>query len=244
MQRSFKTAMRLLLLGPQGAGKGTQAQQLARLTGALHLSTGDLIRAEIKAGTALGRTVRDYNDRGELVPDDIIIAMILPRITSAPSWILDGFPRTRAQAQALDCALARVGVTLDAVVALEAPDAALIDRLSGRRQSQASGNIYHLRYNPPTADDPGPFIQRDDDQPHHIRRRLELYHAETEPLIAYYGARDLIVRVDALGPIEAVTGTILHALDERAAPRLLRTAKRPTRKAPLYPTASARMAAR
>lgn len=217
MQRSFKTAMRLLLLGPQGAGKGTQAQQLARLTGALHLSTGDLIRAEITANTELGRSVKDYNDRGELVPDDIIIAMILPRITAAESWILDGFPRNPAQAAALDCALTRVGVELDAVVALEAPDAELIARLSERRQSQSSGKIYHMVNNPPAADDPGPFVQRDDDQPRHIRRRLEIYHAETEPLTTYYAAKDLLVRIDALGPIDGVTGTILHTVEERTA---------------------------
>lgn len=215
--------MRLLLLGPQGAGKGTQAQQLARITGAQHLSTGDLIRAEIKAGSELGRTVKEYNDRGELVPDDIIVAMILPYI-AAESWILDGFPRTSAQAAALDCALARVGAQLDAVVALEAPDAELIARLSERRQSQSTGRIYHLTNNPPPADDPGPFVQRDDDQPEHIRRRLEIYHAETEPLAEYYAARGLLVRIDALGPITAVTGTILSTLDDRAVPYL------PTRK--------------
>ncbi len=214
---------RLLLLGPQGAGKGTQAQRLAAFTGARHISTGDLIRAEIAAGTRLGRTIKGYNDRGELVPDATVIDMVRP-ILSEDNWLLDGFPRTLAQAIALDRALGDLGAGLDLVVALEAPDAALIERLSGRRQSEATGKIYHLVSNPPGPDDPGPFIQRDDDRPEHIRRRLELYHAETEPLKEYYAARGLLAHVDALQPIEQVTARILwqmeaHMPARKAAPR-------------------------
>jgi len=141
--------MRILLLGPQGAGKGTQAQRLAALTGARHISTGDLVRAEIKAGTPLGRAIKGYNDRGELVPDDIIVTMVMEHLSNAESWIMDGFPRTQAQARVLDAALQAGGSEIDAVVALEAPDADLVERLCGRRTSEATGNIYHVTTNPP-----------------------------------------------------------------------------------------------
>lgn len=205
--------MKILLLGPQGAGKGTQAQRLAQCTGALHISTGDLVRAEIKAGTELGRTIKDYNDRGELVPDDIVVSMVMERLSSVQDWILDGFPRTAAQARALDAALHATGSQIDAVIALEAPDTALVDRLGGRRQSEATGNIYHLVSNPPPSADPGPFVQRDDDKPANILHRLAIYHKETEPLKDYYALSGRLIRTDALQPIDAVTGAILCALD-------------------------------
>src|SRR5215203_4392879 len=157
--------MRVILLGPQGAGKGTQAQRLADKVGAKHISTGDIVRAEIQSGSELGQKVQDYNDRGELVPDDIIVEMAKPYLDDADSWILDGFPRNEAQAKALDKALDELGEDLDAVVALEAPDEALVERLSGRRQSEATGTIFLVAYAAPTenGDDPGPFVQRDDD---------------------------------------------------------------------------------
>ncbi len=207
--------MKILLLGPQGAGKGTQAQRLARATGARHVATGDLVRAEIKAGTPLGRTIKDYNDRGELVPDDIIVSMVMERMRDADCWILDGFPRTQAQAQALDAALQAAGCEIDAAVALEAPDESLVERLSGRRTSEATGVIYHLTGNPPPADDPGPFVQRDDDKPANIQHRLAIYHRETEPLKDYYTRQEKLLRVDALQPIDTVTGAILLALEDR-----------------------------
>ncbi len=206
--------MKILLLGPQGAGKGTQAQRLARATGARHVATGDLVRAEIKAGTPLGRTIKDYNDRGELVPDDIIVSMVMERMRDADCWILDGFPRTQAQAQALDAALQAAACEIDAAVALEAPDESLVERLSGRRTSEATGVIYHLTGNPPPASDPGPFVQRDDDKPENIQHRLAIYHKETEPLKDYYARQDKLLRVDALQPIDTVTGTILLALED------------------------------
>ena len=213
--------MKILLLGPQGAGKGTQAQRLTAVTGARHISTGDLVRAEIKAGTPLGRTIKDYNDRGELVPDDIIVTMVMDHLSNSESWIMDGFPRTQAQARALDAALQAAGSQIDIVAALEAPDDALVERLSGRRTSEATGAIYHLTTNPPPADDPGPFVQRDDDKPANIRHRLEIYHKETEPLKDYYAHGDRLLRVDALQPIDTVTGTILRALEEPAVPTTL-----------------------
>ncbi len=204
--------MKVILLGPQGAGKGTQAQRLAKEAGAKHISTGDIVRAEIKSGSELGQKVQDFNDRGELVPDEIIVEMAKPYLDDADSWLLDGFPRNEAQARALDQALEDIGKDLDAVVALEAPDAALVERLSGRRQSQATGKIYHVKYDPPPEDDPGPFVQRKDDAEEAIRRRLEIYHDQTEPLKDYYAERDLLVTVDAEQEIPKVTEAILGAV--------------------------------
>jgi adenylate kinase len=209
--------MRVILLGPQGAGKGTQAQRLADRVGASHISTGDIVRAEIKSGSELGKKVREYNDRGELVPDEIIVEMAKPYLDDADSWLLDGFPRNEAQAKSLDQALQDIGEDLDAVVALEAPDDALVDRLSGRRQSQATGKIYHVEHDPPPedGDDPGPFVQRDDDAEEAIRRRLEIYHDQTEPLKNYYAARDLLITVDAEQAIPRVTEEILSAVGRK-----------------------------
>jgi adenylate kinase len=209
--------MRVILLGPQGAGKGTQAQRLADKVGATHISTGDIVRAEIKSGSELGKKVQEYNDKGELVPDEIIVEMAKPHLDDADAWLLDGFPRNEAQAKALDEALDDIGEDLDAVVALEAPDDALVDRLSGRRQSQATGKIYHVDYDPPpeNGDDPGPFIQRDDDAEESIRRRLEIYHDQTEPLKDYYAERDLLITVDAEQEIPRVTEDILAAVEPR-----------------------------
>ncbi len=204
--------MRVILLGPQGAGKGTQAQRLADRVGAAHISTGDIVRAEIKSGSELGKKVQEYNDKGELVPDEIIVEMAKPYLDDADSWLLDGFPRNQTQAKALDQALEDIGEDLDAVIALEAPDDALVDRLSGRRQSQATGKIYHLEYDPPPEDDEGPFVQRDDDAEEAIRRRLEIYHDQTEPLKDYYADRGLLVTVDAERQIPQVTEEILSAV--------------------------------
>jgi len=209
--------MRVILLGPQGAGKGTQAQRLADKVGATHISTGEIVRAEIKSDSELGKKVQDYNDRGELVPDEIIVEMAKPYLNDADAWLLDGFPRNEAQAKALDEALDEIGEDLDAVVALEAPDDALVERLSGRRQSQATGKIYHVEHDPPPedGDDPGPFIQRDDDAEEAIRRRLEIYHDQTEPLKDYYAERDLLVTVDAEQEIQKVTEDILAAVGRK-----------------------------
>lgn len=209
--------MRVILLGPQGAGKGTQAKRLSDKVGATHISTGDIVRAEIKSGSDLGKKVQEYNDKGELVPDEIIVEMAKPYLEDADAWLLDGFPRNEAQAKALDAALDDIGEELDAVVALEAPDEDLVERLSGRRQSQATGKIYHVEYDPPpeNGDDPGPFIQRDDDAEEAIRRRLEIYHDQTEPLKSYYDGRDLLVTVDAGQEIQKVTEDILEAVGRK-----------------------------
>lgn len=209
--------MRVILLGPQGAGKGTQAGRIAERTGAKHISTGDIVRAEIKSGSELGQKVQDYNDRGELVPDEIIVEMAKPHLSGTDSWLLDGFPRTEAQAVALDEALKDLGIELDKAVALEAPDEALVQRLSGRRTSEATGRVYHVEHDPPPEngeEDPGPFVQRKDDTEDAIRRRLEIYHEQTEPLKDYYAERGLLVTVDATQGISEVTDDVLRALGE------------------------------
>ena len=211
--------MKVIILGPQGAGKGTQAQRISEETGAEHIATGDLVRAEIKSGSELGEQIKDYNDRGELVPDEIIIEMTMPYLEENASWLLDGFPRNEAQAEALDAALEERDMKLDAAVVLEAPDEELVQRLSGRRQSEATGNIYHVEHDPPPEDeeeDPGPFVQRDDDKEESIRRRLEIYHDQTKPLKDYYAERDLLVSVDAAQDITKVTEDIMSDLDGKA----------------------------
>jgi adenylate kinase len=211
--------MRIVLLGPQGAGKGTQAQRISERTGAKHISTGDLVRAEIKSGSALGETIRDYNDRGELVPDEIIIEMMKPYLGEAGSWILDGFPRNESQAEALDEMLREIDAELDVAVALEAPDEALIRRLSGRRTSEATGRIYHVDHDPPPQsgeEDPGPFVQRKDDTEESLRRRLRIYHEHTEPLKHYYAERGILATVEATKGIPEVTGVVLEAVGEKA----------------------------
>jgi adenylate kinase len=207
--------MRIVLLGPQGAGKGTQAQRISEKTGAKHIATGDLVRAEIKSGSELGGKIKDYNDRGELVPDEIIIQMMRPHLDEADSWILDGFPRNESQAEALDEMLKEINAGLDAAVALEAPDEVLIKRLSGRRTSEATGRIYHVEHDPPpenSESDPGPFFQRKDDTEEALRRRLEVYHEHTEPLKGYYAERGILATVDATQNIPEVTEDILEAV--------------------------------
>jgi adenylate kinase len=207
--------MRIVLLGPQGAGKGTQAQRISEMTGAKHISTGDLVRAEIKSGSALGQTITDYNDRGDLVPDEVIVQMMRPYLHEADSWILDGFPRNRPQAGLLEHLVEEIGAELDAAVVLEAPDEALIERLSGRRMSEATGKIYHVEYDPPpesSEEDPGPYIQRKDDREESIQHRLEIYHEQTEPLKYYFAEKGILVTVDATQGIPEVTEDILTAV--------------------------------
>lgn len=209
----------LVLLGAPGAGKGTQAALLAAATGATHVSTGDLVRAAIAGGTPLGRAMQGYSDRGELVPDDTILQIVLPHLADPAGWILDGFPRDVAQARALDAALAAQGMDLDRVLALDIAEAALCERLQDRRLSAATGRTYNLRFDPPPPGDPGPFVQRADDHPDEIRRRLQVYHEQTEPLRAYYAGRGLLRTIDADGPVEAIQARLIAALPANAAGR-------------------------
>ncbi len=210
--------MRVIIMGPQGAGKGTQAAKLEEKTGATHIETGDLVREEINQGTELGEQIKEYSDQGELVPDEIIIDMTKPYLEEHDSWILDGFPRTQEQARALDEALDEINEKLDKVIVLEAPDEELVERLSGRRHSEATGEVYHIEHNPPpeegSEEDPGPFVQREDDTEEAIRNRLESYHEETEPLKDYYEEQGILITVDATQGIDEVTEDVIEAVGE------------------------------
>jgi adenylate kinase len=208
--------MRIIIMGPQGAGKGTQAAKLEEELSATHIETGDLVREEINQGTEIGQQIKEYSDQGQLVPDEIIIDMTKPYLEENDSWILDGFPRNKEQAEALDEMLDEINEQIDRVIALEADDEELVERLSGRRQSEATGEIYHTEHNPPpeegSEEDPGPFIQRDDDTEEAIRNRLQEYHEQTEPLKDYYEERGILVTVNASQDIDQVTEDVLQAV--------------------------------
>jgi adenylate kinase len=199
--------LNLILLGPPGAGKGTQAERMTEDFDLPYISTGDMLRAAVKGGTELGKQAKSFMDRGELVPDEIIIGVILEKVESpeaADGFILDGFPRTIAQAEALDEAFAKLGRELTAVILLSVPDDELVRRLSGRRVSPA-GRPYHVDFNPPKVAgkcdvDGSDLIQRDDDKPEVVRKRLEVYHSQTSPLVDYYEERGILRRFDGTLP--------------------------------------------
>ena len=215
--------MRIILLGAPGAGKGTQAQFLSKHFHIPQISTGDMLRAAIAAGTELGKKAKEYMDAGQLVPDDVIVGLVKERIAQPDcqnGFLLDGFPRTVAQADALKAA----GVPIDAVIEIDVPDDVIVERLSGRRVHPASGRTYHIVYNPPKQDGVDdvtgePLIQRDDDKPDTIRKRLAVYHEQTAPLVDYYRREAehnptlKYIHVDGTQPIDAVEKTILAALE-------------------------------
>jgi len=206
----------VVLLGPPGAGKGTQAVKLARTLGLLHLSSGDILRAERQAKTQLGRQAQDFMDRGVLVPDDVILTMMMDHISrpeASGGFLLDGFPRTVAQAEGLDERLARKGARIDIVANMVVEDADVTRRLTGRWSCPVDGRIYHEIYSPPKAagrcDDCGAALsRRKDDEPDVVRQRLRTYHEETEPLEAYYKARGVLESIDASGTVEEVTDSL------------------------------------
>jgi len=212
--------MRLILLGKPGSGKGTQSRPVAQRAGIAAVSTGDLIRASIAGDTEVGRELASYTSRGQLVPDDVVVRMVAERIEApdcAAGFLLDGFPRTVAQAQALDAMLVRKGMGLDAVIYFVVPDAVLIERASGRRYCPRDGATYHVRFAPPkrggicdTCD--GPLEQREDDREEVVRARLVEYDSKTAPLVAFYGARGLLREVDGVGSLEEVGERIERAL--------------------------------
>lgn len=210
--------MRLILLGPPGAGKGTQAQFICQTLHIPQISTGDMLRQAIAARTPLGQKAKLYIDRGELVPDEIIIDLVMQRLRQPDcnqGYLLDGFPRTLSQAKALE----ENQVSLDSVVEIRVPDEEIIRRLSGRRVHPASGRTYHVEFNPPKnagLDDVTgePLIQREDDQETTIRRRLQVYHQQTRPLVDYYSVKPNLAYfcIDGLGSVEEVKARILKAL--------------------------------
>ena len=194
--------LNLILLGPPGAGKGTQAARLTEDFDLPYIGTGDLLRENVKEQTALGGEAKKYMDDGALVPDQLVIDMIFAKVEEEgdDGFLLDGFPRTIAQADALGEELERRGRSLTAVLLIDAPDDVVIERLSGRRQC-SNGHLYHVKYDPPKHDDVcdqcgKPLHQRDDDQPEVIEKRLRTYHEQTEPLIDYYEERGLLRRFD------------------------------------------------
>ena len=207
--------MRMILVGPPGAGKGTQAQRLVETFRIPHISSGDMLRAAVKEGTELGKKADAIMKAGALVDDDIVIGMILERIAkpdAAGGFMLDGFPRTTPQAEALDRALAGAGAELDAVVLLEVPDGLIIERGVGRRTDPETGKIYHLKFDPPPAEIAGRLVHRKDDTEEAIVKRLEKYHSETAPIVPFYEGKGLLRRVDGVGTPDEVTRRITAAL--------------------------------
>jgi adenylate kinase len=214
--------MNLILLGPPGAGKGTQAKAISYKRGLAQLSTGDMLRAAVAAGTEVGRKAKAIMDRGELVPDQTVIEIIEQRIAEADcrnGFILDGFPRTLAQADALDRLLAAHGKRLDAVIEFKVDDAALIERIAGRFTCAKCGAGYHDRFKRPAREGvcdvcgAREFIRRADDNAETVKTRLVAYHRETSPLIAYYRAKGKLETVDGMASIEEVTRQIDKVLE-------------------------------
>lgn len=208
--------MRIALFGPPGAGKGTQAQRLVERHGLSHISTGEIIRAAIKADSPLGREVKAYANAGKLAPDAIVRKLAEQAIADAgyDAFILDGYPRTVQQAQWLSEFLEEHGAELDAFISLVVPDDVIVDRLSKRRTHKETGENYHLEFNPPPSDvDPEMIIQRPDDRPEAIRRRLQVYKKETQPVEDYYRRRSTLVEVDGVGAFAEVEERINQVLE-------------------------------
>ncbi len=196
--------LNLVLLGPPGSGKGTQGERLQEDLRLPYYATGDILRAAVREETELGRTAKRYMDRGDLVPDEVIVGVIAERIDSpeaADGFILDGFPRTEPQAEALADRLAELGRGLTAVLLIDVDDDEVVRRLGGRRTCEENGHVFHVEFNPPEKEgvcdlDGSPLVVRDDDEPEVIRHRLEQYHAKTEPLVDFYDRRSLLRRID------------------------------------------------
>ena len=212
-------SVRIAFLGPPGAGKGTQARDLAQEWGVLHLATGDMLREAVAAGSPLGREAKDYMDRGALVPDDVIIRMMGERLGRADArrgFILDGFPRTIAQAEALGTLLKDLGLTLDTVVYFDVSEPELLRRLTGRRVCRRCGHTYHLVSNPPKRPGVcdacgGELYQREDDSEATVRNRLDVYRRQTSPLLVYYRQRHMLTTVSGEGAVAAIRDAIRAA---------------------------------
>jgi len=213
--------MRIVLVGPPGAGKGTQAALLAKNLSIPHVSTGDLFRANISKGTDLGRQAKAYMEAGNLVPDEVTVGMAWNRMEQPDAeggFLLDGFPRNVAQAVSLDGLLKEAGLELDAVLDLEVPEDEVVKRIAGRRICRNdSSHVFHVTYSPPEREGVcdicgGELYQRDDDNEDTVRRRLEVYHEETEPIIDYFKAQGLVTTISALGSVAEVTRRAMQAL--------------------------------
>lgn len=212
--------MRIILLGPPGAGKGTQANNLTRDYGLVQLSTGDMLRAAVKSGTEIGLKAKAVMDAGELVSDEIVAGIVKERIQQsdcANGFMLDGFPRTQVQAELLDQMLAELGVGIDRVVEFQVDDDAVVRRISGRRIHQSSGRTYHVEFKPPKQEGRDdvtgePLIQREDDNADTVQNRLNAYHEQTAPLVSYYTEKGDLVSIDGMQSPEEVYSSLRHAL--------------------------------
>jgi adenylate kinase len=212
--------MRLVLVGPPGAGKGTQAQFISAHLGVPKISTGDIFRANVSQGTELGQQAKKFMDAGDLVPDEITIGMVRDRLAdddARQGFLLDGFPRNVPQARTLDEILTEVGPPLGVVLELVVDDDEVVRRLSGRRTCRNCGHIWHIDFDPPSKDDVcdicgGELFQRDDDMPETVRHRLEVYYEQTSPLVGYYAEAGILVGIDAMGPVDDVTDRAIAAL--------------------------------
>jgi adenylate kinase len=212
--------VRLVLVGPPGAGKGTQAQFVASHFAIPKISTGDIFRANVSQGTPLGLEAKKFMDAGDLVPDEVTIGMVRDRLAEEDArdgFLLDGFPRNVNQAEVLDQLLADLGTGLDVVLELVVDDDEVVRRLSGRRTCHSCGHVWHIDFDPPARDGicdhcGGQLFQRDDDQPETIRHRLEVYADQTAPLVGYYSDRAILRGIDATGPVEDVTERAISSL--------------------------------
>ena len=212
--------MDIILLGPPGAGKGTQAKMMVEKWNIPQVSTGDILRAAVREGTQLGIEAKSYMDEGELVPDSVVIGIIEERIKEPDAkngFILDGFPRTIAQAQALDTILEENGRKIDRVISIEVDDEELVTRLTGRRMCKGCGESFHVVFNPPASEKQcdscgGELYQRDDDKEETIRQRLRVYHDQTSPLIVYYGKRGSLKKIEGTGDISGIFSQIVNCL--------------------------------
>jgi len=212
--------MHIILMGPPGAGKGTQAALLAEQERIPHISTGDIFRANMSQGTPLGRLAKEYVDAGKYVPDDVTNAMVKDRLSQPDcrrGFLLDGYPRTADQAAALEAMLKELDLPLDGVIKIEVPDALLVERAEGRRVCRKCGATYHVKFNPPPREGVcgkcgGELYQRSDDTAEKVTVRLQEYHSKTEPVLEYYRKRGLVRSIDGDQPMQAVTAAIKRAV--------------------------------
>ena len=214
--------MRVVLVGPPGAGKGTQAEHIAKHYRIPNISTGDIFRANVAERTSLGEIAKSYMDEGELVPDDVTVAMVRDRLgydDTDHGFLLDGFPRTVPQAESLAALLDELDVPLDVVLKITVDDDEVVRRLSGRRICRSCGRTFHVEFDPPNSEGVcdacgGELYQRDDDKPETVRRRLQVYHQQTKPLVEYYEDRGLLRRVAGTGEVTEVTKRAIEALEQ------------------------------
>lgn len=214
--------MKIIMLGAPGAGKGTQAKKIADNYGIPHISTGDIFRANIKNGTELGKKAKGYMDQGLLVPDELVVDLVVDRVQKddcANGYVLDGFPRTIPQAEALDAALTTLGTAIDYAIDVDVPDENIVRRMSGRRACVACGATYHIEHIPPKTEGicdrcGSTLILRDDDKPETVTKRLDVYHAQTQPLIDYYTKSGVLKTVDGTKDMGEVFAEITSILEK------------------------------